>query len=84
MFFLQRIVEILDPSPSHDGLIEEPYVFKKKKAKKVRISHETIKDEDIKLFLDSLRSERVNLTTSLLMGRLVGKKLSTNHDSKIF
>ncbi|XP_020601086.1 zinc finger CCHC domain-containing protein 7-like isoform X2 [Orbicella faveolata] len=30
----ERIVEILDPSPSHDGLIEEPYVFKKKKAKK--------------------------------------------------
>lgn len=30
----ERIVEILDPSPSYDGLIEEAYVFKKKKAKK--------------------------------------------------
>lgn len=30
----ERIVEILDPTPSNDGLVEEPYVFKKKKAKK--------------------------------------------------
>jgi len=29
----ERIVEILEPSPSHDRLIEEPYVIKKKKAK---------------------------------------------------
>ena len=46
VFFLQRFVEILDPSPSQDGLIEEAYVSKKKKTKKVRRWYEIILHED--------------------------------------
>ena len=49
VFFLQRIVEILDPSPFQDGLIEEPYVSKKKKTKKVR-RYEIIFHENLKSF----------------------------------